>query len=87
MRIRNIFAFIFAITLFTSVACAQILQVKPVDEVTEVIPSDITFTGEPADETASPDPTDELVDFYDGYFTVKYYPIDDNWWIIVSVEL
>lgn len=61
MRIRNICAFIFAITLFTSVACAQILQVKPVDEVTEVIPSDITFTGEPADETASPDPTDEPI--------------------------
>ena len=31
-----------------------------------------------------PDPTDELVDFYDGYFTVKYYPIDDNWWILVE---
>ena len=31
-----------------------------------------------------PDPTDELVDFYDGYFTVKYYPIDDNWWIMVD---
>ena len=31
-----------------------------------------------------PDPTDELVDFYDGDFTVKYYPIDDNWWILVE---
>ena len=31
-----------------------------------------------------PDPTDGVVDFYDKDFTVKYYPIDDNWWIEVT---
>ena len=39
-----------------------------------------------------PNPTDELVEFYAGSlypvrYTEKYYPIDENWWIIVSVEL
>ena len=39
-----------------------------------------------------PDPTDEVVEFYVGsqypaWYTEKYYPIDENWWIIVNVDL